>query len=602
MNFIVSDLSNTLVASTKPASDSVSTVHGDLHLSERLADYSKWLLTVLVVLSAGYIVASTLRTVWTWHFRVPFMDEWAFVGDAEKFQLSNWWGFLWHQHNEHRIALTRLVLGIDVLLFRYRATFPIIVTLSIQTLQVILFSYVYWTTARCPAPVKVAYSGLMTGLMFSAVQMENFIWPFQVGFAAVFCAASIAILSLIKHCRTEHHKGGYLSLSILFGVCATGSLSNGLFIWPTMLLIAFNERARASTIICVSTVGGLMTFLYFHGYSSPSYHANPFESILHPIALLKYVAVFLAHPIGGPIATVLALAAVGALLATVIFRTQLKLSDFWHSSAFFGYLALFALITPFIASLGRINFGLQQATSSRYATPALTFWASLFSIGLIGLSRLSNRLVSSFSSILFALLVFPLTLLPHQGLFTTSYVNLGRIVNVAGIALKVGVPDDDALRKLYPESAIPLAYIPFLKEHQLSLFADPMFEMQGQPISYGLKSTTTDQCLGAFDIATAIAGSGDRSFKVAGWAWQKQPPRSVEKVLLVDDYGVVVGLAFGGGARGDVAKFFRAHRMAETGWDGYANLRRDSRALTAYGFLDRDRGLCQIGQIKLNHP
>ncbi len=594
------DLSNTLVVPTKPQSSSVPTVHGELNLSERLVDYSRWLLTALVVLSAGYIVTSTLRAVWVAHFTFPFMDEWAFVRDAATFEPSNWWGFLWHQHNEHRIALTRLVLGIDLLLFRYGVAFPIAVTLLIQTLQIILFSYVYWTTTQGPAPVKVAYSALITGLMFSATQMENFIWPFQVGFAAVFCAASIAILSLIKHCRTKHHKAGYLSLSILSGICATGSLSNGLFIWPTMLLIALSERARASTMLYVTAVGGLMTFLYLRGYSSPSYHANPLQSILHPIALLKYVAVFLAHPIGGPIATVLALTGVVALLAALIFRTQLKLSDFWHSSAFFGRLALFALITPFIASLGRINFGLQQATASRYATPALTFWASIFSIGMIGLPRLSNRLVGSFSSILFALLVFPLILLPRQKSYIRTFAELGRAVNVASIALVIDVPDDDAFRRIFPDPGFLRAYLPFLKEHRLSLFADSMVEMQGHLISYGLNPAATDQCLGAFDSATAIAGSRNRSFKVAGWAWQKQPPRSVEKVLLVDDYGVVVGLALGGGARGDVAKFFRAHRMAETGWDGYANLRRDSRALTAYGFLDSDPRACRIGRIELD--
>ena len=115
----------------------------------------------------------------------------------------------------------------NLLLFRYGVAFPIAVTLLIQTLQIILFSYVYWTTTQGPAPVKVAYSALMAAILFSATQMENFIWPFQVGFAAVFCAASIAILSLmIKHCRTKHHKAGYLSLSILSGICATGSLSN----------------------------------------------------------------------------------------------------------------------------------------------------------------------------------------------------------------------------------------------------------------------------------------------------------------------------------------------------------------------------------------
>jgi hypothetical protein len=597
---MVDDLSNTLVVPTKPESSRVSTVHGDVDLSERLVDYSRWLLTAIVVLSAGYIVTSTLRAVWVAHFKFPYMDEWAFVGDAANFRLSNWWGFLWHQHNEHRIALTRLVLGIDLLLFRYRGTFPIAVILSIQTLQVILFSYVYWTTVQCPASVKVAYSALITGLMFSATQMENFVWPFQVGFAAVFCAAAIAILSLIKHCRTKHHKAGYLSLSISSGVCTTGSLSNGLFIWPTMLLIALTERARASTIIGVTTVGGLMTFLYLRGYSSPSHHANPLQSILHPVAILSYMAVYLTNPIGGRIATACALIGFGALLAAVIFRAQLKLGDFWHSSAFFWYFALFALITPFITSLGRMNFGLQQATASRYATPALTFWASIFSIGMIGLSRLPNRLLGSFSSIMFALLVFPLILLPRQKPFTASYVELGRAVNVAGIALMVDVPGDNAFRELYPNPAIPRAYLPFLREHRLSLFADPMFEMQGHPVPHGLNPTTSDHCLGSFDSATAIAGSPNRSFKVAGWAWQMQPPRGVEKVLLVDDYGGVVGFALGGGARGDVAKFFRAHKMAETGWDGYANLARDSRALTAYGFLDSDRGLCQIGQIKLN--
>jgi hypothetical protein len=181
--------------------------------------------------------------------------------------------------------------------------------------------------------------------------------------------------------------------------------------------------------------------------------------------------------------------------------------------------------------------------------------------------------------------------MPRQGPYIESFVNLGRAVNVASIALTLGVPDDDAYRQIFPDPGFVKVYLPFLKEHGLSLFSDPTFEMQGHTIAERPGQATGNQCLGAFDSATSITNSKGRFFKVAGWAWQKQPRRNVEKVLLVDDNG---------GSRSDVAKFFCAHRMAETGWNGYVNLPRASRALTAYGLLDSDPNRCRIGRIELD--
>ena len=78
--------------------------------------------------------------------------------------------------------------------------------------------------------------------------------------------------------------------------------------------------------------------------------------------------------------------------------------------------------------------------------------------------------------------------------------------------------------------------------------------------------------------------------KVQGWEWsrsEKKPPR---QILLVDDAGIIVGLASSGIERPDVAKLPEITDL-RTGWQGYAKAGRN---VSAYAVIEGGRGVCKL--------
>jgi hypothetical protein len=60
---------------------------------------------------------------------MPLADQWIIVHDYFKYLEGQYsWTDLFSQHNEHRLATTRIVLLADVILFGMRGLFPVAVT------------------------------------------------------------------------------------------------------------------------------------------------------------------------------------------------------------------------------------------------------------------------------------------------------------------------------------------------------------------------------------------------------------------------------------------------------------------------------------------
>jgi hypothetical protein len=96
-------------------------------------------------------------------------------------------------------------------------------------------------------------------------------------------------------------------------------------------------------------------------------------------------------------------------------------------------MAMISLLTAFMTALGRLKFGIAQATSSRYQTPAMVFWcftaiALLSVLVKVDYKRLGFLLIqiAAISLFVFQAIGYPATL--------EIYQNLAFRKDIAGLA------------------------------------------------------------------------------------------------------------------------------------------------------------------------
>jgi hypothetical protein len=101
-------------------------------------------------------------------------------------------------------------------------------------------------------------------MMFSASQIENIIFPFQVQFPLSFFMASASIFLVLHYCERNENDGWIsMLLGLLAAACATLSLGSGLLVWPVLLLICIIERAPVKALWTTALAWIVMWISYF---------------------------------------------------------------------------------------------------------------------------------------------------------------------------------------------------------------------------------------------------------------------------------------------------------------------------------------------------
>jgi hypothetical protein len=339
------------------------------------------LFIALGILPVIYSVALTTRA----YMACPEQDQWGVLDSIlrgrEPWHLS----WLWSQHYEHRIAITRLLIWADWTFFGGVSVSLLVETYIVQSLHCWVIWYALRRSESIPWSLRYTLQGLFMFCLFHPNQAHNFVWPFQVSFVLPFGIGTLALLGTAFFHRMRHPILASLCIAVA-PMFAALNLAGGLLIGPVVLCLAWGRRLPRTFLITIA-LGFLTTsLLYLHGYQAPPGNSSPLESIQHPILLLNYVLSYLdgsfpAMPHHPPM-----VAAVSVLLLTYLAvrfrRSSGEVSDFeWFC---FAECAL-VLGTAVITGLGRLSFGANQATfSSRYQTPAMLYWASLFSLVAIG--------------------------------------------------------------------------------------------------------------------------------------------------------------------------------------------------------------------------
>ena len=517
---------------------------------------SFWLSWGVLLSGLGAGVASAYIVITTYS-PVPHWDEWslfAHLADGGGWSLA----WLWAQHNEHRIFVTKLFFLLDVEFFHGTQKFLLVSIFLVQLLQVGLLSWSLHALGGLRGSAWRAGTGLIAYCILCPTQYENFVWGFQLQFVVPAAMATLAVLGLLLYQREG--KARFLVACIAAATIATWSLANGMLLWPLLVFVAWWLRMKSSIWTPLLTASLCNIALYFYHY-----HRTASKMTLPLLSLgerARYAVVYLGSTfIRHSSGSVALLAGSLGICAALIFLVRiLRLRE--NSPLFLielSFLMMLCLATAAATSSGRIHLGVEQATASRYQTFALLFWCCL---GLTLLVRAAvNR--TQFTALVALLLVMMLAFATQVRLPLIDAQWHQLRLKMVGLSLMAGVHDDAVLADAYPDPQAVLRAAGYMKQHRLSIFAGKHYEQLGAPLDSAYRVSPASVCSGYISTTQVLPSGNEHGLRLTGYAWDdelKQPARDIVAVTAgrITGFGSNVAIPLtskGAGPHSDPSQF-----------------------------------------------
>jgi hypothetical protein len=556
------------------------------------------LLALACLCAAAAITADTLYLVIAYFQPLYFWDSWSIVEHYTDF-VQNKYSLkeLFEQHNEHRIAFPRLIFFADVV-FSHALN-----VINIASIFLIQFLHAFLLIAigrRLDKGIGVFFSiSVVFILLFTFGQNENFTWGFQVQFVGVFAAATLSFWMFCLAAGQEFlgTKGlAQFAISLLMAFVATYTMANGVL--SSLVLIALGLCLRVRGVILLSTLilALLLFFSYYYNFHAEDDHPSLLAQVSqHPIPLVIYAAGYLGGPVRSYSST--AAAALGAAGLVLTLTAALRMAAAKEQSASRSTLVgvmLFVVATAAATAAGRLYLGADQVISGRYLTPANIFWAAQ---ALYWKPLAWTDAPARFKFVLYsALCLIVIAGAAHEHFEARPYARENyQNLNLASDALLSGADAPSALEQVYFNADYVRRHAQFLDQQHLSIFAWPEARLRGRRLVDSVERIDNEACLGAFDQIEPLPQADD--FAVLGWAWDRRRGRPVNRILLVDSEGDIVGFASGGWPRLDVLEVVRQIRQEEVGWRGFVKSS-GKRPFAAYAYLDDGRIACKLGESR----
>jgi len=575
----------------------------------------------LIILGLGVWTAIfTARTVRLSFSPVMFSDQWGFIDELKRADGTVSLPLLWAQHNEHRIPVGRIAMLADLRFFGGRNVSLLIEIYLVQLAFALLFIWMVGYFGKFRGVLLVTAAGLFSYCMFCPLQIENFYWGFQIAFVFAGFAAAVSFASLLWHAQMVSHakrasedtRTGWitwpLGLAFAAGFLSECSLADGLMVWPILLWLGVSLRFPKRALALIAGTGFIAIELYFLGYHSPTEHAKPWITIRYPFAIAKYVATFLGStldsslpsPSSWPtVSESIAVLAIGFVLGYAIRSLLIRPAAPNLLRLFLGANLLFTALAAVLAGLGRLNFGMREATSSRYQSITLVFWASLAAFILTSISKEHYRSLALVASQLALVILMAAIAGQFHSMAGRAKDHQASLAN-AYRTLIYDAPNLAALNQLFPQPEFLPALYGYLRSHNLGPDAwefshgSPRL-LQTSPNWGGYQLVSTDKCSGFLDGVERIKGT-DR-VAARGWAWDQTRRRAPQLVLLALPGGLIVGFGEVGAPRTDIPAARKDISDLRTGWDGEATAAHGSK-LRAFAVLADSKSICPLANEK----
>jgi len=444
----------------------------------------------LGIRSVPYILALVpflylIYMVWKCYVDMPFFDEWTLVLAVDKsYQGTLTVSDLFRQHMEHRPLFPTLILLPVIRATGWNISYEIALSIALALGMCIALvrqaKYTLNSVGECHVGWLIP---IISVIVFSLKQQENWLWGWQVAMFLNLLAAVVGIMLLCKPAFRWVNFAG----AMLLGAVASYSFASGLNYWHTGLILLLlmpgrsgKERMRHVVMWCA--VAAVTVAVYFHGFdiNAPA----PAKSFVfsHPFAFLDYVFSYLGNPVSTRYATPAGVIGVVLLGSMIYVLRRMNLVELRELLPYIG-LGVYCVSSAVMTGIGRASIGQWQALSPRYITMANLLWISnvtlLLLIIQIRLARTRGEVRERQGGRAVSLAAF---------LILGGIVCLAAIASIGGVADMyrhrdlmaaaraeiLAVKDDEPLRHLAPfqrgKDIMPT--IEILKRYHLSVFRE----------------------------------------------------------------------------------------------------------------------------------
>jgi hypothetical protein len=553
----------------------------------------------LTFAAAGWLIlcigfaAGTIHFIARHYRRVPYWDHWVWIAG---FHDGGFWRVAFAQFNEHRIFFPSVFYTLDFTLFGGRNEFLLAILLMTQLACLVMLVRPLWIDRGCPRAMTFVVSGVASVLMFWLIQIENIAWPYQLCTLLANFGGLAAFTALAAYAQS--HRVWMLAAAIASAVVGTFSFAHGMLIWPVLLVLAAGCRLPWRPIAIVAGCFAVVFILYMIGYRTPGAHNSPLDALGRPHLLLQYIVVLIGLPvfginrsevaflpnIAGYMAGVAGIFLGCAIVIRFVFFSgrERRPADIVYSGA-----VLLCLGSAFITALGRINFSVVQALSSRYATVTLIFWIAILASLTLELARWESGtrgLGRTMWCVLLALLI-PRVAPAHVD-FARQHAARERLREASFLSMVVGAPDRERLTTdIYPVISTLDNLAPWLQSGRKSLYSWPQAEWIGARLSGRVAPAPAAACSGAVESTVDFSAPSGAASRVQGWGWDASTRTPPARIVLTDAAGVVIGLGVGEISRPDLAAAHPLPGIGDAGWSGYARSAGSTAAVAAWAML-----------------
>ncbi len=548
-------------------------------------------LSYAILLGGMCTVAVAVYTILVSYSSLPWGDTWEYIAAITKGESPLSPGWLWRQHNEHRLVIQKLFFVVDLKVFHARQVFLLASIAVIQLLHLGLWGWSMRLLGGWRGALWRSGVGLAAFCIFCPTPWLNYTMGFQVCYVLSPLFATLSFVGLLLYWTDSQRSGKppssrFLWLSLLAALGGTYSLANGNLLWPLLVAAALFLRLRASAVLSLAITGAVSTSLYFYHYLRPSYHAGPTTPRATFVRLLEFVAAYFGSSwVNEAVVTAGVIGIIGLAVALVVlFRTPYYVRT---SRAFALQLVLtsaFCVGTAIITAAGRLRLGVTYALQNRYQTFALLFWCSL---GLLLLEYAFSLPAKQYRFLMTQICL--LVVLVRGAILADRPIRKARAhgfgLNVASTALLTGLYEPKLLTTLAEHSDIDivLSSVDYLREHQLALFWGWDFSLLGSPLGKALRVVSSSECTGKLEF-TRPTDSASPGVLVTGWAWDRkhhQPPREI----VATTEGVITGLGAVGNRDPSVRTTEPEVSSSYAGFAGYVRQSQPGDVVKVYAIL-----------------
>ena len=517
---------------------------------------------------------------------VPFMDDWGFtpvVTQAANDQLEL--RELFRQHNEHRMFVPKIIVALITSIWHWDQRVQMYLSVVLCSLTACNFAWLVRNTLFVSQRAGYALILLITALLFSIVQYENWLWGFQFAFFIPPLCLSGSWVVLLSRLR----------IGVKFGLCATlaaigmFSFPTGAFAWalsfPLFVVTAteIDRRAILRWLGCWLIAAASCTGLFLLGYHEPP-HSARILSGFHPLAYIEYALVFLGGNMfrdlsrhSTTVALLLGLCLVVLYLSLVVYLFADKRSHGLKQRSLpwiaFG---AFAFASAALCAFGRRPyFTAQQALESRYTTFSLALVVSLVGLLVLVLRELHARAPRSITKVIPWLIGAGLVLLvlghalswslafEQMGYSRTYHLDGKAALQFSRVLRHPEVAEATITATLYPDISAVRMFTKMLHE------ADqirPAFAHDARMDNDNPKAPNKKRFYGRFE-SMAVA---DGQYVASGWAVLPDRRERADGVVLAfrNTEGVWSALTMAAERkeRPDLRKHRRDRSMKQAGW------------------------------------